>query len=110
MKRLALFLIVTLAAIAPAQDELKAWETWDFRKKPVTAKDLDGLDEWGLGVVRGIVFGRHGRVFKDAELQSYLSGLGWYKPNKRFSNSMLNATERASLDTIRGAESKAHKY
>ena len=61
-----------------------------------------------LKLLRGIVFGRHGRVFKDVEIRIYLEAQDWYKPNPEFNNSMLNNTERRNLDLIRIAEASKH--
>jgi len=61
-----------------------------------------------LAELRGIVFGRHGRVFKDQEIQGFLEGQDWYKPDSHFDNAMLNNVERRNLDVIRGAETRAH--
>jgi hypothetical protein len=54
------------------------------------------------------VFGRHGRVFKDAEIKTYLEAQDWYKANPDFKNSLLNATESNNLDLIRVAEAGKH--
>jgi hypothetical protein len=62
-----------------------------------------------LKVLRGIVFGRHGRIFKDAEIKVYLEATSWYKANPDFNNSMLNNLERRNLDLIRDAEAGKHK-
>ena len=59
--------------------------------------------------MRGIVFGRHGRVFKDAEIRTFLEAQDWYKANADFNNSMLNATESKNLDLIRVAEASKHE-
>jgi hypothetical protein len=79
-------------------------ERFDFAKQKVTRQQLEDLDLWDLKKVRGIVFGRHGRVFTDRDIQGYLKEQPWYKPDPNFSNSRLNATERANLDLIRELE------
>ena len=56
-----------------------------------------------------VVFGRHGRVFKDASIRTYLEAQDWYKPNPDFQNSMLNETENRNLDLIRVAEASKHE-
>jgi hypothetical protein len=61
-----------------------------------------------LKMLRGLVFGRHGRVFKDNEIKYFLEEQSWYKPNPDFSNTMLNDTERRNLDLIRIAEAAKH--
>ena len=83
-------------------------ERVDFAKQKITREQLDGVDQWDLKKVRGIVFGRHGRIFTDRDIQGYLKEQAWYKPNPNFSNSMLNETERDNLDLIRELEAEKH--
>jgi hypothetical protein len=59
--------------------------------KPSQIQSLP-LDD--LKFIRGIIFGKHGRVFKDSEIKYFLESKSWYKANPDFSNSMLNDTER----------------
>src|SRR4029077_20201067 len=61
-----------------------------------------------LKLVRGIVFGKHGRVFKDYQINQYLTSRAWYKADPNFDNSKLNDTERKNLDVIRIAEATKH--
>lgn len=98
-----------LAAVGWCQDALNKLERFDFAKKKLVADDLAELDEFELSLARGLVFARHGRVFKDSEIQNYIEGLSWYKPDRNFKNSVLNALERSNLDMIREAEAKKHK-
>jgi hypothetical protein len=94
------------------------WDKFDFSKKKVTKAQLEKLryenddietfDE--LAIVRGILFGRRGRTFKERSIQDYLEKQAWYKPNKNFKNSILTAMERANLDLIRLAEAERHTY
>ncbi len=106
---LALILAFQLNALA-AQDALKKWEEFDFSKNVVTREQLKPLELEDLKVLRGIVFGRHGRIFKDYEIKSYLSERPWYKPDPNFQNSVLNETERANLDLIRELEAGHHEF
>jgi hypothetical protein len=109
-----LFLVALLSAFSPvfAQDEyanIKSWETFDFRGRNITAKDLGALTLYDLKFVRGIVFGKHGRVFKDPDIKRYLQSRAWYKPDAEFTNSSLNDTERENLDVIRLTEAAQHE-
>lgn len=117
-------LILSVSQLASAQiyDEKEfakqKWDKFDFTKKKVTKAQLDKLvyqnddieftDE--LAIVRGILFGRRGRIFKERSIQDYLEKQAWYKPNKNFKNSMLTPMERANLDLIRMAEAGRHEY
>jgi hypothetical protein len=119
-----MLLVFSVCQIASAQiyDEKEfakyKWDKFDFTKKKVTkaqlAKlqyqndDIEPADE--LAIVRGILFGKRGRIFKERSIQNYLEKQPWYKPNKNFRNSMLTPTERANLDIIRIAEAERHEY
>ncbi len=121
---LGILLILSVSQIASAQvyDEKEfnkyKWDKFDFTKKKVTKAQLDKLkyeaddseitDE--LAILRGIVFGKRGRMFKEVAIQSYLEKQSWYKPNPNFKNSMLTAMERVNLDLIRMAEAERHGY
>jgi hypothetical protein len=113
--RLALPLLLLVAlgpfAVAGAQEEygtVKTWETFDFSGRKVATADLSALTLEDLKLVRGIVFGKHGRVFKDPEIRRFLESRTWFKANPDFQNSALNDTERKNLDVIRIAEAQKH--
>lgn len=91
------------------------WDKFDFTKKKVSKEQLDKLKYWvdeesvdELAIVRGILFGRRGRIFTERSIQDYLEKQAWYKPNKNFKNSILTPMERANLDIIRLAEAERH--
>jgi hypothetical protein len=109
-----LFLLASLSVFSSvfAQDEyanIKSWESFDFRGRNITAKDLNALTLYDLKFVRGIVFGKHGRIFKDPDIKRYLQSRDWYKPDAAFTNSALNDTERENLDVIRLTEAAQHE-
>jgi hypothetical protein len=102
-------LVLLAAAFCPAQDDaFKKLEAFDYAKQKAAPEQFKEADLWSLKLVRGVVFGRHGRVFKDRDIQGYLKEQAWYKPNPNFSNSMLSATERDNLDLIRELEAERH--
>ncbi len=105
----AILLIIgsSLSAVS-AQDNLSRWEKFDFTTGSVTLEQLKDLNLDDLKFMRGLVFGRHGRIFKDAYIQTYLKERSWYKPNPAFQNSLLNEVERRNLDVIREAEAAQH--
>src|SRR5256714_2014527 len=108
----ALLLLLACSSIATAQDEfasMKKWESFDFARNHVTPVDIKPLTIDDLKLVRGIVFGKHGRVFKDPDIRRYLESRDWYKANPDFNNSSLNDTERANLDVIRIGEAEQHE-
>ena len=105
---LLLALIVCTSFAAHAQDPMDAWKDFDFRRNAIKQAQVQPLELYELKLVRGLVFGRHGRVFKDGEIKAYLETQPWYKADPEFKNAMLNDTERRSLDVIRIAEAAKH--
>jgi hypothetical protein len=105
---LTILFVLTSAAVQ-AQDSMERWQSFDFAKSALKPADVANVPLEDLTLMRGIVFGRHGRVFKDATIKTYLAAQDWYKPNLDFQNSMLNATERNNLDLIRVAEASKHE-
>jgi hypothetical protein len=105
---LALVLLVAAACAAQDSDAFKKLVAVDFSKQRVSRDDLKDLELSDLSLLRGVVFGRHGRVFKERDIQAYLKDQTWYKPNPNFSNSALNDTERENLDLIRELEADKH--
>ena len=109
---IALLVVITASSTAFAQDEyaaIKRWESFDFASQTLAPADVANVMPENLALIRGIVFGRHGRVFKDWEIKNYLKSRAWYKPNPEFTNALLNATERQNLDVIRFAEAEHHE-
>src|SRR6476469_2577728 len=93
---LLLALIAGMSFVVNAQDPMDAWKDFDFRRNAIKQNQIQNLELYELKLVRGLVFGRHGRVFKDGDIKSFLETQSWYKPNDEFKNSMLNDTERNS--------------
>ena len=102
---LVLFCVPVLAQ----QDPMESLKALDFSKASLKQAQVQKLTPEDLKLLRGIVFGRHGRVFKDNDIKAYLEGQPWYKPNTDFNNSMLNDVERRNLDVIRIAEAAKHE-
>jgi hypothetical protein len=99
-----LLMLSALTIFAQEKDNLKKYHAFDFSKKTVTKAELAKFDLYELEQLRGIVFGKRGRVFKEQSIQEYLAKQAWYKPNKNFSNNLLTTTERKNIDLIREAE------
>ena len=111
--RLSLLLVLMLfgSALVRAQDEytaVKSWESFDFAARSTSPAEIGALSLDHLKLVRGIVFGKHGRIFKDPDIRRYLESRSWYKADPNFQNSALNNTERKNLDIIRDAEARKH--
>ena len=80
----------------------------DFTRDRLDLQTLRDLRPNEPTLLRGVVFGRHGRVFRNDDIQSWLEGQPWYHPDPTFTNASLNVVERANLDLIRQAESEYH--
>src|SRR5580765_4110407 len=119
-----LILIIAAGAIAQDVDPAERSARWrefnknnfqqfDFAKTRLTKarlsklKENEAADDFAL--LRGVVFGKHGRIFKERSIQDYLEKQAWYKANKSYSNSMLKPIERANLDLIRLIEAEKHE-
>lgn len=107
-KILLLGILLFFTSVLFAQDNVKKYTNFDFTKKLITKTELAKLEHTDLMLLRGIVFGKHGRIFIEKDIQDYLSKQSWYKPNKNFKNSILNATESKNIDLIREAEAENH--
>jgi hypothetical protein len=104
-----LFALLTITNLSvSAQDSMQRWQSFDFAKTRLKSADIANVPLEDLKLMRGIVFGRHGRIFKDAEIRTYLEAQDWYKANADFQNSLLNDTENRNLDLIRDAEAAKH--
>ena len=90
------------------------FDKFNFAKSKLTKTRLANLKEDenadDFALLRGVVFGRHGRVFKERSIQEYLEKQSWYKPNNKFSNAVLTTVERANLDLIRITEAQKHAF
>lgn len=89
------------------------WDKFDFTKKRITPAQLEKLDNSAafnhVELLRGVVFGKRGRVFKERSIQDYLEAQSWYKPNPKFTNALLTKMERDNLDIIRLEEARRHE-
>jgi hypothetical protein len=123
----SLFWILSLGVLVFAQTDLnaernQAWKNFnrkgfekiDFAKSRITGTQLGKLKTDGavneLALLRGVVFGKRGRIFKEKDIQEYLEKQAWYKPKADFTNAVLTKPERANLDAIRLAEAKRHDF
>ncbi|HET6893253.1 MAG TPA: YARHG domain-containing protein [Pyrinomonadaceae bacterium] len=105
----AALVILCSSFLVNAQDSLEKWNEFDFASRSIKQADIADMALYDLKLLRGIVFGRHGRVFKDVAIKKYLATQAWYKPNPEFKNSVLNDVERRNLDLIRDAEASKHE-
>lgn len=69
----------------------------------LTEDDLEGMTAWECKIARNEIYARHGRKFKDEELQTYFNGCDWYEgtvESDDFQESDLNDIEIANRDLI----------
>lgn len=118
---LVVMVLVGLAIGSPvlAQDDYEyeeaaktvaKWEMFDFAKQKLSSADLSKMSLAETTLLRGIVFGKRGRVFKERAIQNYLTKRTWYKANPNYRNASLTAVERQNLDLIRLAEAEKHDF
>ena len=91
-------------------DLLTAYEAKQREKlstEPVTEESLGALFAEDLRLLRNEIYARHGRVFKDKDLQKYFETQGWYKPNPDFKDDQLSQIESDNLAKIKTAEESA---
>jgi hypothetical protein len=97
---------VVLAAwiIAHRQDALERWVKFDFRTELIRPAELQGQGVQDLMLIRGVLCGKRGRVFRNPAIQEVLNSLSWYKGDPEYSPSRLTATEVKNLDLLRSKE------
>ena len=72
-------------------------------KELLTKDDLEGLTAEECEIARNEIYARHGRKFKDAELQAYFDACDWYEGSIEpgdFSETDLSDIEIANRDLI----------
>src|SRR5688572_23864965 len=125
--RPTIFFLILIAAVAVSaqvldRDRTARWREFNknnfhqvnFAQTRLTRARLARLKEDyaanDFALLRGVVFGKRGRIFKERSIQDYLENQAWYRPNKNYSNSVLKPIERANLDLIRLIEAEKHEY
>jgi transcriptional regulator NrdR family protein len=73
----------------------------------LSAEIFEGLFTEDLRVLRNEIYARHGRVFKDTELQKTFTAMSWYQSNAAYNDAMLSETELKNLKLILEAEKNA---
>ena len=96
------------ASPAPQPTSMDDWEGFDYSAHAVAPGSLEPLPLVEVQRIRGIIFGRHGRVFQDSTLQAWLATRSWYHADTTFTNARLTPGERENLEVVRAAESKKH--
>ncbi|MCR5222329.1 MAG: YARHG domain-containing protein [Lachnospiraceae bacterium] len=82
----------------------------DSDSRKLTDYDLSGLNAWELRIARNEIYARHGRMFKDKELQDYFDGQSWYYGTispSQWSEKNLNQYEAYNVNLISKYEKNA---
>jgi len=66
---LLLAILALLSINAFAQNPMDPLKDLDFSKSSLKQAQIQPLEMYELKLLRGIIFGRHGRVFKDSEIK-----------------------------------------
>lgn len=75
----------------------------DSNTRLLTKADLDGLTAEECKLARNEIYARHGRTFKDQEIQAHFDACGWYEGTiepEAFDESVLTETETANRNLI----------
>lgn len=96
------------------------WNGFDFSSAVIPKSRIDALDKRDadefqeevseLALLRGVIFGKRGRVFKDRRIQLFLEKQDWYKADANFSNAVLSTNEKKNLDLVRIAEAERREF
>lgn len=65
--------------------------------------ELEEMSDYELYLARNEIFARHGRIFNNSDLKEYFGSKSWYEPRytpEEFSDSMLNANEKANVERM----------
>ena len=73
----------------------------------ITTDDLSKLTQNEVAAVRNEIYARHGYTFTTDEWKIFFASAEWYHADSAYSNDMLNATEKANVDTILNYEKSA---
>jgi hypothetical protein len=101
--------VVTLSPATTVPVTPEEWEQFDYSAAliPTSAFEKLSLDE--VKRIRGIIFGKHGRVFEDSTIQQWVVTRPWYTPDTSFTNARLSDGDRQNLEIVREAEAAKHK-
>ena len=105
------FTIAELSEIEKANikviQALEARRHEELSARELSNRDVEGLFPETARRLRNEIFARHGRTFKDANLQSYFASQEWYHPDRNFSLASLTPIERKNVDFILAYEARA---
>lgn len=92
---------------APAEDS-GTYVLPDSASRLYSADELSGLSDWQLYIARNEIYARHGREFRNQDLQDYFNGQSWYtplySPDQFDSMGLLSSIEQQNASTILSVE------
>jgi hypothetical protein len=77
----------------------------------LSSTDLGGYSNWELSIARNEIYARHGRRFRNADLQRYFDAQPWYRPSygpDEFPDAHLNAFEQYNANLILDYQSRKY--
>ena len=95
--------------LSPASGAADGYIIPDSSTRLLTEADLAGLTTEELRIARNEIYARHGRIFRDQQLQAYFESQSWYHgtiPADEFSGSLLSSIEMANAVFIREEEER----
>ena len=78
----------------------KPYWTWLTDKAGLQDSDLENYTAWELTLMRNEIFARHGRAFRDAELNAYFRQRPWYRPDSGYSDARLSPVQKRNASHI----------
>ena len=87
---------------------IEEWEHFDYSTEAIPSAALASMSLTEVQRLRGIIFGKHGRIFQDSTLQGWLATRPWYHGDSGFANARLSQGEKANLEVVRQAEAEKH--
>lgn len=81
----------------------------DSSERHLDDDDVEDMDAKTMRIARNEIFARHGRKFKDKELQSYFDSKEWYEGTvdpEDFDTSVMNKYEKDNVKFLEKAEEK----
>ena len=85
----------------------KGYVLADSSTRSYSRSELQGLSNRELYLARNEIYARHGRMFKNADLQEYFNSKSWYRGTinpDEFSDDMLTTVERNNANLILAVE------
>lgn len=90
-------------------EETEKYILFDSDSRYLTESDVRDLTAYELMLARNEIYARHGRKFKDPEIQAYFNSQTWYKGTVEpddFSTDVFNEYERENLELIQKYENR----